>query len=59
MHKEHTRVLGRTLAVEEMKDVSGAKPTLPRFDQITDPSAGDLRIATQDEAFLSGDRKTF
>ena len=39
MHKENTRVLGRALAVEEMKDVSGAKPTSPITDIITAPSA--------------------
>ena len=37
MHNENDRVLGRTLAVEEMKDVSGAKPTSPLADIITGP----------------------
>lgn len=39
MNDENTRVLGRTLAVEEMKDVSGAAPTAPLKDIITAPSA--------------------
>lgn len=33
--KDSSRVLGRVLAVEEIKDVSGAKPTSPYRDQIT------------------------
>lgn len=32
------RVLGRVLAVEEIAHVSGAKPTLPCYDNITAPS---------------------
>lgn len=37
MNDENTRVLGRTLAVEEMKDVSGAAKTSPTFDLMTGP----------------------
>lgn len=33
--KHETRVLGRVLAVEETTHVSGAKPTLPLYDNIT------------------------
>lgn len=35
MQKENARVLGRTLAVEEMKDVSGAAPTTTLWDTTT------------------------
>ena len=35
MHKENDRVLGRTLAVEEMKDVSGAGLTTTLWDTTT------------------------
>ncbi len=34
--KHENRVLGRVLAVEEVMHVSGARPTLPRYDNITD-----------------------
>ncbi len=36
-NKEH-RVLGRILAVEETREVSGAAPTKPCWDQITVPT---------------------
>lgn len=47
MQKEDTRVLGRTLAIEEMKDVSGAKPTSPLADILTAPRA-DLTTYQED-----------
>ena len=49
MHKENDRVLGRTLAVEEMKDVSGAAPTSPVVDHQTTPQAdsGTLKDVPQ------------
>lgn len=37
MQKENDRVLGRTLAVEEMKEVSGAAPTSTVLDWVTAP----------------------
>jgi hypothetical protein len=38
MNNKEQRVLGRILAVEETREVSGAAPTKPCWDQITVPS---------------------
>ncbi len=48
MNGEHeNRVLGRILAVEETMNVSGAKPTLPRHDNITDPCYDSVPNGTE------------
>lgn len=35
--KHENRVLGRVLAVEETMNVSGARPTLPLYDTLSQP----------------------
>ncbi len=37
MNTNNDRVLGRILAIEEIHDVSGAKPTSPSRDNLTFP----------------------
>lgn len=48
MNNKEQRVLGRILAVEEIHSVSGAAPTTPCRDQITDPNAGDTAPISAD-----------
>lgn len=43
--KHENRVLGRVLAVEEAMNVSGARPTLPLYDNLTKPSFDTLSNA--------------
>ncbi len=43
MNNENNRVLGRVLAVEEVLNVSGARPTHPLVDNMTTVESDSIR----------------